>query len=168
MFAVHFKSRYTRFVRKFFLFIPLLLILAVVGFFVLRYLDYERGINLAYVQRLLTYRNCYKTGDQKVEGDSEMGIEGILVNYDTYYTVEPQGGPVSYRFTNIIPGSAIGNVMEMRAGSLKDPSSYDRAAVDTKFVEHNFFIENGVQIPDPNMLKRSSVHDTTLLSICFK
>lgn len=146
----------------------LLVLLTVVGFFVLNFLDNNLGMNPAYFKRLLTYRNCYQTGDQKLEGDSETGIEGTLVNHVTYYTVEQLGAPISFRFTNITPGSALEKVMKMRAGSLEDSSSYDRAAVDTKLVEHNFVIENGVQIPDPNMSKRGSVHDAVLLSICFK
>lgn len=163
------KFCYANIVKKIFL-IPMgLIVLIIVGFLVLKYLEYEWGINLAYFQRLLTYRNCYQTGYQKSEGDSELGIEGTLVSHDTYYSVE-QHSPVSYRFTNITPGSTIEKVMKERAGSLEDSSSYDRAAVDTKFVEHNFIIQNGVKIPDINFLIRNSesVHDATLLSICFK
>ncbi len=153
------KFCYANIVKKIFL-IPMgLIVLSIVGFLVLKYLDYEWGINPAYFQRLLTYRNCYQTGYQKSEGDSELGIEGSLVSHDTYYSVE-QHSPVSYRFTNIMPGSTIEKVMKERTGS----------AVDTKFVEHNFIIQNGVKIPDINFLirNRESVHDATLLSICFK
>lgn len=145
--------------KKFFLILMGLIVLAIVGFFALKYLDYEWGINLAYFQRLFTYRNCYQTGYQKSMEDSELGIEGTLVNRGTYYSVE-QHSPVSYRFTNITPGSTIEKMMKERAESL----------VDTKFVEHNFIVQNGVKIPDINFLirNRESVHDATLLSICFK
>lgn len=154
--------------KKIFLILIGLIVLVVVGFFVLRFLDNNLGINQAYFKRLLTYRNCYQTEYQKNGEDSEMGIEGTLVNHDTYYTVEQLGAPVSYLFTNITTGSSIEKVMKERAGSLEDTNSHDRAAIDTKLAEHNFVIENGVQIPDPDMLKRGSVHDVVLLSICFK
>lgn len=153
------KFCYADIVKKFFLILMGLIVLVVVGFFVLRYLDNNLGVNQAYFKRLLTYRNCYQTGYQKSKEDSELGIEGTLVNHGTYYSVE-QHSPVSYRFTNITPENAIEKMMKERAGSL----------VDTKFVEHNFVIQNGVKIPDINFLIRNkeSVHDATLLSICFK
>lgn len=143
--------------KKIFLILIGLIVLVVVGFFVLRFLDNNLGINQAYFKRLFTYRNCYQTEYQKNGEDSEMGIEGTLVNDGTYYTLENPPNPLSYRLTNITPGSDIEKAMKMKTGAM----------VDTKLAEHNFVIQNGVKITNPDF-GRAGVQEAVLLSICFK